>query len=102
MLSLDGSVKVLEGSTVTLCADGDIRIFGCHHQCSVLTDAALGTMTFNHVTLFLLAIMPPFCCTAHGCLLVYDAYSHVIMCNWLYLLAAPQTILILELTYIDS
>jgi hypothetical protein len=69
MLSLDGGMKVSEGSTIVLCIDGDIRVLEQQHQKftdSVWMDSAPGTLEFNNVTLFLFALMHPFCCTAHG------------------------------------
>jgi hypothetical protein len=35
MLSLDGSMTVLVGSTVVLCIDGDIRVLEHQHQPSI-------------------------------------------------------------------
>jgi hypothetical protein len=52
-LSVDGSMKISEGSATVLWVDGDVG--DCKHQQSVVhvcTDSAHGSLAFNSVTLF--------------------------------------------------
>lgn len=68
-LSVDGSMKISEGSTTVLWVDGDVRVHEWKHQQAVVrvwTDSAPGSLALNSITLSPFALMCLCYCTARG------------------------------------
>jgi hypothetical protein len=80
VLSLDGGMKVSEGSTEALCVDGDVREVNDN---SLVLFGQILHLEFQRLTMshFLFAQMHPLCCTVRGQLLVCHAYIHIITVN---------------------
>jgi hypothetical protein len=66
-------------SATATYVDGDIRDgpFWAYSAC--------GMAEFEHITLFLFALMCPHCCIGYGRALVYQVYNHMITSDWPYL-----------------